>query len=47
VDPDTGLSLGAEEETVGKIVITEVKDSYSLGSVESGTVQAKDFMRKR
>jgi hypothetical protein len=47
IDPDTGLSLGADEEKVGRITITEVKDSYSLGSVESGNVQAKDFLKKR
>jgi len=46
IDPDTGLSLGAEEEKVGQITITEVKDKYSLGSVSSGNVQAKDFLKK-
>lgn len=46
IDPDTGLSLGADEEKVGRIVITEVKDNYSLGSVEGGNVQAKDFLKK-
>jgi curli biogenesis system outer membrane secretion channel CsgG len=47
IDPDTGLSLGADEEKVGRIKITEVKGNYSLGSVESGNVQAKDFLKKR
>jgi curli biogenesis system outer membrane secretion channel CsgG len=46
IDPDTGLSLGAEEEKVGSIIITEVKGNYSLGSVENGNVQAKDFLKK-
>ncbi len=45
IDPDTGLSLGAEEEKVGQITITEVKDKYSLGSVKSGNVQAKDYLK--
>ena len=46
IDPDTGLSLGAEEEKVGQVSITEVKDKYSLGTVKSGNVQAKDFLKK-
>ena len=28
VDPDTGLSLGAEEEEVGKLKVTSVKEKY-------------------
>lgn len=47
IDPDTGLSLGADEEKVGRITITEVKGNYSLGSVESGNVQAKDFLKTK
>jgi curli biogenesis system outer membrane secretion channel CsgG len=46
IDPDTGLSLGADEEKVGQITITEVKDQYSLGTVKGGNVQAKDFLKK-
>jgi len=46
IDPDTGLSLGAEEEKVGKIVVTEVKSKYSLGTVKEGSVLAKDFLKK-
>jgi hypothetical protein len=46
IDPDTGLSLGADEEKVGRIIITEVKENYSLGSVESGNVKANDFLKK-
>lgn len=46
IDPETGLSLGAEEEKVGKIVITEVQDKYSIGTVQSGNVKAKDFLKK-
>ncbi|MBN1222402.1 MAG: hypothetical protein JXB23_04095 [Candidatus Aminicenantes bacterium] len=46
VDPETGLSLGAEEEMVGKIVISEVKAKYSIATVESGSVLAKDYLKK-
>ncbi len=46
IDPDTGLSLGAEEEKVGTIVVTEVKGKYSLGTIKEGSVLAKDFLKK-
>ncbi len=46
IDPDTGLSLGAEEEKVGKVVIVEVKDKYSIATIQSGNVQAKDYLKK-
>ncbi len=46
IDPDTGLSLGAEEEMVGKIVVTEVKGKFSFGTVKEGSVLAKDFLKK-
>ena len=46
IDPDSGLSLGAEEEKVGKIVVTEVKGKYSLATVKEGSVLAKDFLKK-
>lgn len=46
IDPDTGLSLGAEEETIGKIIITEVQGKFSIGSVQSGNPKAKDFLKK-
>jgi curli biogenesis system outer membrane secretion channel CsgG len=46
IDPDTGLSLGAEEEKVGKVVVVEVKDKYSIATIESGNVQAKDYLKK-
>jgi len=46
IDPDTGLSLGAEEETVGKIIITEVQAKFSIGSIQSGIPKAKDFLKK-
>jgi hypothetical protein len=46
IDPDTGLSLGAEEEKVGMIVVTEVKAKYSLATVQEGSVLAQDFLKK-
>jgi curli biogenesis system outer membrane secretion channel CsgG len=46
IDPDTGQSLGAEEAQVGKIIITEVQAKFSLGSVQSGNVKAKDYLKK-
>ncbi|MBN2103128.1 hypothetical protein JW835_03715 [bacterium] len=36
VDPDTGLSLGSEEQKVGKIEITQVLDKYSKAKVSMG-----------
>lgn len=46
IDPDTGLALGAEEEKVGRVVIVEVKDKYSIATIQSGSAQAKDFLKK-
>jgi curli biogenesis system outer membrane secretion channel CsgG len=46
IDPDTGLSLGSEEEQVGKIIVTEVQAKFSIGSVQSGNVKAKDYLKK-
>lgn len=36
VDPVTGLSLGAEEELVGRIKAADIKEKYSICSVVSG-----------
>ena len=46
IDPDTGLSLGAVEEKIGTIVITQVTEKYAIASVQSGSVQAKDYLKK-
>jgi curli biogenesis system outer membrane secretion channel CsgG len=46
IDPDTGISLGAEEEKVGQIVIAEVKDKYSIATIQSGNAQANDYLKK-
>ena len=45
IDPDTGISLGAEEELMGKIRVTETKEKYSLATpvdIDLGNIQAKD-----
>lgn len=34
VDADTGLSLGADETLVGKVKIAEIKEKYSIASVD-------------
>lgn len=36
VDPETGLSLGAEESKAGTIEVTEVKDQFAKAKVVSG-----------
>lgn len=46
VDPATGLSLGAEEELVGSVAASEVKEKYSICTVVSGSgFQAGDAVR--
>ncbi len=37
IDPATGLSLGAEEELVGRIAVSDVKEKYSICTVVSGS----------
>jgi curli biogenesis system outer membrane secretion channel CsgG len=46
IDPETGLSLGAEQEKVGKVVVTEVKPKFSIGTIQEGNAQAKDYLKK-
>ncbi len=41
IDPDTGESLGAEEEKIGTLEILQVKEKYSKARILSG----KDFKR--
>jgi len=45
IDPDSGQSLGAEEEKVGTIVVSEVKDKYSIATIKSGSILAKDYLK--
>lgn len=46
IDPDTGLSLGAEEAVVGQIMVTKVEAKFSVGELKSGTVEPGDIIRK-
>ncbi len=46
VDPDTGESLGSEEEKVGTIKITSVKEKFSKASIASGQAFEKGFLVK-
>ncbi len=46
IDPATGLSLGAEEEFVGKIAASDIKEKYSICTVVSGSgFSAGDMVR--
>ncbi len=46
VDPDTGMTLGAETEKVGRIKVTDVKDKFSIASVVSGSdMQRGDLVK--
>ena len=47
IDPDSGLSLGAEEEEVGSLVVSDIKAKYSIATIQSGNAQAKDFLKKK
>jgi hypothetical protein len=46
IDPDTGLSLGAVEEKVGSVVVTQVQEKFSIATIQSGSVQANDYLKK-
>ncbi len=46
IDPDTGLSLGAVEENVGSVVVTQVQEKFSIATIQSGSVQANDYLKK-
>lgn len=37
IDPETGLSLGAEESKAGTIQVTEVKDQFAKAKITSGS----------
>jgi len=49
IDPDTGLSLGSQEQQTGKITVTEIKDKYSIAKIISEdpklTIKAGDIVR--
>lgn len=46
IDPDTGLSLGSMEETVGRIVVTQVEAKFAVATIQSGNAQANDYLKK-
>jgi len=46
IDPATGLSLGAEEELIGRIAAADIKEKYSICTVVSGSgFDAGDVVR--
>jgi hypothetical protein len=46
VDPATGLILGYDESLIGQLLITEVKEKYSLATAQSGQgFKEKDVVR--
>ncbi|MCD6310123.1 MAG: hypothetical protein J7M18_05375 [Candidatus Eremiobacteraeota bacterium] len=53
IDPETGLSLGAEEKQIGRIRITDVKEKYSIGKIideykeTAGTIKRGDIIREK
>ncbi len=36
IDPDTGISLGADTEVIGSMLVTTVKESYSIATIVQG-----------
>ena len=48
MDPDTGELLGSEEEEIGKVKISSLKEKYSKARIESGTGMKKgDIIRHK
>ena len=46
IDPVTGLSLGAEEEIIGRIRASEIKEKYAICDVVDGAgFDAGDMVR--
>lgn len=41
VDPDTGLTLGADEKLIGTVEVRDVQEKYSIGFLSSGAAQLK------
>lgn len=41
VDPDTGTSLGAEEERIGTLTITKVEEKFSIGTADTTSPVSK------
>ena len=48
IDPETGLSLGAEESQAGTIEVIEAKDQYAKAKIVSGSgLKEKDLIREK
>jgi len=48
IDPETGLSLGAEESQAGTIEVIEAKDQYAKAKIVSGSgLKEKDLVREK
>jgi curli biogenesis system outer membrane secretion channel CsgG len=47
VDPDTGLSLGADEKLIGTIEVQDVQDKYSIGNstINQSIIMAGNIIR--
>lgn len=46
VDPDTGMTLGADTEKIGRVKVTDAKEKYSVAEIVSGTgMQRGDLVR--
>jgi len=49
IDPETGLNLGAEEEAVGSLVLTTVKEKFAIGRYslynQQGLIKRGDIVR--
>lgn len=41
IDPDTGISLGSEDEEIGTVQVSQVKDKFSIGSVDGSRKPVK------
>jgi len=45
-DPDTGESLGAEEEKVGTAKVVKVNPKYSIAETKNQSVNKTDILRE-
>jgi len=46
IDPDTRLSLGAEEQRIGQLLVTRVETKYAVTEIKSGSPEPGDTVRK-
>lgn len=47
IDPETGESLGSEDEVIGEIKITEVKEKFSKAKIISGDALKGDTVERK